>query len=592
MLQRRVSPAKEYARRTLQVVALVGTLLVGIIALALIVSQTPWFRDWLRRYAVRQAGQYVNGTVSVGSLGGNLFTGVQLGDVAIDVDGEHVITLKQVEIKYSIGELVSQGMTTVQSIRVEQPFVLVRHDKSGWNLARLVKRQAQEADRQGPRRSISLPSIEIVGGRAVVEDKLPSPSYRIPSRIDGLNVKAGFEYAPVHYSVTLERVAFNGQAPDLTVSKLAGRIGTRDDDLNVEKLFLQTAQSSVTIDGVVRTYLARPSMQVTVSSPSLSLPEFGGVLPVVQGYNLHPAFDVKATGAQDALQLALNVKSEAGIVSGTVTGDLRAPDLGVRGDVDMRNLNLAPLLKNPAQKSDISGHAKVDLRLPGTPEGAAALDRLRGRVVFAGPKVVAAGYTASNVKVTADLAGRRINLDGRADAYGGSATAKGFIAPPASTGQPTVLDLAGAASHINLASLPRNLNAPRIKSNLNATAYHVQGTFGRRTAVNGSVTLAKSTIAGGTIFDGTTSEFSLTSVTGRPGLETLTYAARGQVSDLNLQSVGQAFQIVALDKPEYASRINTTFDVKGSGTTAETVIVDAAGTASDSEVFGGTLPRM
>ena len=41
MLQRRVGLAKEYARRTLQVVALVGTLLVGIIALALIVSQTP-----------------------------------------------------------------------------------------------------------------------------------------------------------------------------------------------------------------------------------------------------------------------------------------------------------------------------------------------------------------------------------------------------------------------------------------------------------------------------------------------------------------------------------------------------------------------
>src|SRR3954462_7615767 len=103
MLQRRVSPAKRYLRRTLQVVALVGTLIIGIIALALIVSQTPWFREWLRRYAVRQAGQYVNGTLSVGSLRGNLFTGVQLGDVAIDVNGEHVITLKQVEVKYNIG---------------------------------------------------------------------------------------------------------------------------------------------------------------------------------------------------------------------------------------------------------------------------------------------------------------------------------------------------------------------------------------------------------------------------------------------------------------------------------------------------------
>src|SRR5678816_4909070 len=168
MLQRRVSPAKKYLRRTLQVVALVGTLLIGIVALALIVSQTPWFRDWLRKYVVRQAGQYLNGTVSIGSLGGNLFYGVQLGDVAIDVDGEHVITLKSVEIKYSVSELVSNGVT-VREIRLDEPYILARRDARGWNLARIPKKQQQEADRKGPRKPISLPSIEIVNGHAVVD---------------------------------------------------------------------------------------------------------------------------------------------------------------------------------------------------------------------------------------------------------------------------------------------------------------------------------------------------------------------------------------------------------------------------------------
>ncbi len=591
MLQRRISPAKSYMRRTLQVIALVGTLLIGIIALALIVSQTPWFRDWLRKYIVRQSAQYVNGSLSIGSLGGNLFTGVQLGDVAIDVNGEHIVTLKQVEIKYSIGQLVTKSMT-VREIRVERPFLLLRHDRSGWNVSSLVKRQAREADRQGPQRPISLTLIEIVDGQVTVDDKLPSQGYRLPSRIGGLNVKAGFEYAPVHYSLTLDSLAFSGTAPDLTVQKLSGRIGTRDDDLNIEKLSLQTAQSSVTIDGVVRDYLAKRSLQLTATSPKFSLPELGGVFPAVQGYNLHPSFDVKATGRQESLALALNVSSEAGAVSGNVTGDFVAPDLGARGDVDVRNLDLAPLLKNPTQKSDITGHAKLDLRLPGTPPGAATLDRLRGRVIFEGPKVVAAGYTATAVKVTADIAGRRLALDGRANAYGGSGTAKGFILTPSAPGHPTQLDLAGRASHINLASLPRKINAPRITTNLNATSYHVKGSFGRTTEVRGSAAMAESTIAGGTILSGTTTEFALTSVTGKPGLQSLSYAAKGEVRDLNLKSVGDAFQVVALAKPEYDSRINTTFDVKGSGTALESMKVDAAGVATNSLVFGGTLPRM
>ena len=180
MLQRRTSPARKYVRRTLQIVAFIGTLLVGIVALALIASQTPWFRDWLRRFVLREAANYVNGTVQIGSLGGDLFYGVELGDLTIDVNGEHVMTLKQVEIKYSIAELMSKGMT-VRQIVLRQPYVLLRHDTTGWNVASLIKRQRQEADRQGPGKPLSLPDIEIVDGRLAIDDRRRPTGSRRPS---------------------------------------------------------------------------------------------------------------------------------------------------------------------------------------------------------------------------------------------------------------------------------------------------------------------------------------------------------------------------------------------------------------------------
>jgi hypothetical protein len=111
MLQRRVPPSHRYLRRTLQVIALVGTILVGILALALIATQTPWFKNWLRKFVVREADQYVNGQLSIGSLGGNLFTGFELGDVALEMNGERVISLKRLEVKYRIGDLLSNGRT-------------------------------------------------------------------------------------------------------------------------------------------------------------------------------------------------------------------------------------------------------------------------------------------------------------------------------------------------------------------------------------------------------------------------------------------------------------------------------------------------
>jgi len=56
--------------------------MVGIVAVALIVSQTPWFRDWLRRFVVRESKQYLNGELSIGGLSGNLLFGIGLTDVA------------------------------------------------------------------------------------------------------------------------------------------------------------------------------------------------------------------------------------------------------------------------------------------------------------------------------------------------------------------------------------------------------------------------------------------------------------------------------------------------------------------------------
>lgn len=589
MLQRRVSPAKKYTLRTLRIIAFIGTILIGIVALALIATQTPWFRNWLRNYVVRESKQYVNGNLSIGSLGGNLFYGVELRDVAIDVDGEHVITLKRLTIKYKLEELISNGMT-VQLIRAEQPFVLLRRDASGWNLSHLIKRQQQEANRRGPARPLSLPDIEIVDGRMAIDDRAPSSSYRLPKEIDALNVNAGYEYEPVHYSLTLNRVNFAAKGPDLTLQQLSGRLGERDDNLNVEKLTLQTPQSTVTIDGAIRRFGANPALQLTLSAPKVSLPEFSGVLPALASYPLHPSVDLKAEGAENALRLTVSEHSEAGDLNGVLNADVAAPDYAARGEVDLRNIDLARIVNNPSQRSDITGHAKVDLRLASKPASAPAMDRLRAHVVFSGPSVTAAGYHATNVKVTADMAARKVNLDARANAYGGTATAKGFITIPAAAGRPMPFDIAGSASHVNLAELPRSLNVPRVATNLNATSYHVTGSSGPRTTVSGSATLAQSTLAGGTILNGTRATFSMASAKGH--LQTLTYGAQGSVRGVNLRRVGEAFAIAALSKPEYDSNVNAAFNVSGGGTAAADRRLDASATVTDSQILGGTLPRM
>src|SRR4051794_25696403 len=130
-----------------------------------------------------------------------------------------------------------------------------------------------------------------------------------------------------------------------------------------------------------------------------------------------------------------------------MTADAKAPDFGARGDVDVEKLNLAPLLKDPAQKSDITAHAAVDVKMASAPATAPALDRMRGTFAVDAPHIVASGYRANDVRLRGNIAGRQIGIDGRAAAYGGVATAKGMIVPPAAARDPLQFDIAGSASH-------------------------------------------------------------------------------------------------------------------------------------------------
>jgi autotransporter translocation and assembly factor TamB len=565
-------------RRLLQVVALVGTIMIGVLAAALIVSQTPWFRDWLRRYIVRESKQYLNGELTIGRLDGNLLFGVQLSDVAVDVSGERVIAAKGLQVDYSILQLISRGIV-LNEIKLVRPELRVERDGQGWNLSRLVKEQQQEAEREGPARPVSLESIEVSDASVTVADAVGTGGYRLPERIEGLNVKAAFEYEPVHYTLDVDHITFRGASPQFTLESLSGKISVRDDNLYLDKVAIKTGQSTVSIDGVVEQYLRTPSLKLATTG-NVSLPEIGAIVPAAAGYELHPAFDIKANGPADRLALDLNVRSDAGNLRGRLTADVQEPDLGARGAIDVDRLNLAPILKDPAQKSDLNGHVTVDLTIASAPSTSPITDCMHGTFMFDGPKLAAAGYQATDVRATGTIDGPSVRLDGRATAYGATATASGVVVLPAPQ-RDLSMDLRGRASRVDLRRFPAALNVPKVATDVSAE-YHIKAA-GK--SVGGTATLAESTIEGAIITEGTVAEFA--SENGR-----ISYAARGNVSNLNLQRIGTAFEIAALAKEEYNSQISGRFNVKGEGTRVDQMRLDASGALEDTTIFDAKIPQL
>lgn len=576
-------------RRTLQVVGYLGTALVGIVALALIVSQTPWFRDWMRRYIIRESNQYLTGQLSIGSIGGNLLFGVQIHDLALEMAGERIVAVRALEVDYSIFTIVSEGIV-IDDIRLLEPFVRIERDAEGWNLGRLVRRQEREADREGPGRPITIRSLVLENGRVQAVDHVGADAYRIPERIDALQFRGSFAYEPVHYSVVIDHASLRAASPELVLEELAAIVAVRDDTVHVESFRLRTAGSSLAVDGVVEHYLDAPTLGMTTSG-EVSLAEIGRVLPAVAEYPLAPRFTIAAQGPLDRLELDLDVQSEAGGVRGQVTADLQAPQYGVRGAVDLTAFDLAPIVRNPEQRTEITGRADVDLRVASEPEAAPVTDRMAGTFRFAGPTVMAAGYRATAVRATGTIAGPRIEVDGRAAAYGGTATSRGHLVLPAE-GRPLAFDLRGTAEGVDLRALPAQTGAPALATNLSVAGYHVAG---QGPTITGSVVLNESAVEGATVAAGTTAEF-------RTAPDGTRFAATGNIRDVDLPRFGRALEIPALDEPAYDGRINAAFDVSGNlpptgrrapGQTALDVLtLDASGTLHDSTIMGGRLPEM
>src|SRR5512132_383054 len=265
-------------KRLTHVLVLVLTLVIGATAAAVIVSQTAWFKNWLRGYIVRQANLYLNGTLSIERLGGNLFFGIEMENIGVSMDGSQVVAVKDLGLDYSVFQLLSKGLS-VDSIRLDQPVIYLRREGDTWSLSRLVKKQETEADRSGPDQPIAIDAIGISDGSIVVESPVGTSGVEVPKRFDHLDARLSFKYEPVRYSIEITHVSFRGSEPALALNALSGGVAVKNDTVFVEKLALRTAETSLSFDGEIQHYLTKPVFNLEISSDKLSIPELARIVP-------------------------------------------------------------------------------------------------------------------------------------------------------------------------------------------------------------------------------------------------------------------------------------------------------------------------
>jgi autotransporter translocation and assembly factor TamB len=577
-------------RRVLRVLLMTVAAVIVVVGVLAALTQTSWFKARLRDYIVRESGEYLNGRLSIQKLDGNLFSGIELENVELSIDDNPVVVVQSLALDYRVAELVTRGIS-LDYIRLNKPVVYLRRKGGGWSIGRLLKRQAREADREGPKRPITIGDIGISDGSIVFDERIESGGVDLPKRFERFDARLSFKYEPVRYSIDISHISFRGHDPEIALSALSGGFAVADDTLYLQKVSVRTQESSLSIEGAIQQYLNKPILNIRVSSDKLSLPELSPVVRSLSNVRLQPAFELMASGPFDRLDVYANVRSAAGQVVGNVTTNLGSSAQSVAGKVSLSHLNLAPFFSNnPERTTDITADGDVNI----TGSGLSNLSSLRGSVRLTAPRIVVGkNVVAERIEGTVQVTGRQLSVDSRASGYGANGTAKGIVTIPQAD-EPWTFDLNGRAYQMDLRNLPRDWKVPPAATDI-AGDYHVVrrllsapggslSSIKLPISISGEATFLQSTIAGARIAEGGRASFSLSG-------SDLAYQADATVADVDLQEIGEAFDLEALAADRYRSELNGHVVASVEGTKVEEMTITASGTLTDSTMFRIRAPR-
>ena len=182
-------PHRRPLRRALAWVA-AGVLALAAVAagLVLLLTNTNWGREQLRRRVVAALAGTVHGRFRLGRLDGNLLTGATVHDVAItDSAGAPFFAADSAHVRYALGPFLSKKII-LDSLTLYRPeVVLDREPGRPWNWQQIFPTDSTQPPSKGPSFGdyVVLTNARLFGGRVVVRTP-----YNTPDSVRGVPLTA------------------------------------------------------------------------------------------------------------------------------------------------------------------------------------------------------------------------------------------------------------------------------------------------------------------------------------------------------------------------------------------------------------------
>jgi autotransporter translocation and assembly factor TamB len=559
-------------RRVAKVFVGLLVVLLILVGIGIAAVETGWAKNQIRQLIVHQANQYLTATLDIGTLGGSLVRGLELGDVRLSRNGQPLIAIDAIALTYSIRELLQPGVV-IRRVRLVRPRIVGAKQPDGrWDLAALIKRERREQARSGPGRPIEVQAIEIVDGHITLHSPLDFGAAHVPTDFSSLNASLAFAYYPVRWQLTFNRISWIGRNPELSMNALTGVFGRGPTGWFFNTFHVVTPRSDFTMRGTINTEVDPTAFDLQVTADRFAFQEWSGVLGGLRNIAVEAAFDTSLKGTPRALGTDLELSGTGGAIRGRLTLDTTVPGWHGAGTVDVERLELGHWLNRKDRPSDITGRVTFDLAL------GFGRHFPRGTYSFDGAHAMYMDYAADDLRASGRITDRDV-LIARATAvsYGANVT---LTSGSIGIDDPFRYRFAGTATHVDLREVPANVPVPHVESTL-AFDYDVHGRFSHA-FIAGTAAFATSQFLGATIGPGTVGSIDSSQTP-------VHYTGDGDISGIDMRRFGEGLDVGWMRDPRYAGTISGHFRVDGSGSDRQTLALTASGRLARAHLFSGDL---
>jgi len=376
--------------RILKILAYIGTILVALVGLFALFTQTQFFKDRVRILLVSTLAEQMNGTVHLGTMGGNFLNEITFDSVDISYQERPVLTSGKVILQYDLLPLLENKLR-VRYFIIEQPkMYIVRSQKGTWNFENVFK-PSSDTSTHALTWAGTVDDIELKNGMLTILDSASLLAPGSPASIEyhnctikDINIQLRGTFKKDAFTVRLIHASMYSDRPQFELTHCKGDFTLDTNGVSASNTIIQTGRSYLEMDaklqgtnifrGLDLARMRNNAVQLQLKSSNLDLNELKLFLPEVDFLEGSTSIDLHAGGIFGDLDIqSLHLKTFQSTLnlSGTVKNLHHPSDLYLNialGESEIHGRDLTRLMPSfPLPPFDSTGNITLYAQFAGKP---------------------------------------------------------------------------------------------------------------------------------------------------------------------------------------------------------------------------------